>query len=89
MCGMDLSNITRLNNHHHNITKGFLKHILSRHAFTHHECNIEEFSVMAIEQISENVTNKLDVLAKREICKIFRLNTIIPYGLNENVENVF
>lgn len=62
---------TRLNNHRHNITKGFTKHSLSHHASTHHECRMEDFCITVIEKISENVNNRLDLLAKCEMYWIF------------------
>lgn len=77
------ANPLRINNHRHNVTKDYDKHSGSRHGYTHQNCNFSQFKLYNIEQTSLKVTNRQDVLAKREIFLIFQLNTLSPFGLNE------
>lgn len=80
---------TRLNNHRFNITHGYEKHSVSRHAAAAHNCKMEEFRITPIEQISELTTDRTRKLNSREMYWIFKLNTLVPLGLNESLENIF
>lgn len=71
-----------------NITKEYLKHSVSIHAFTHYKCNFSEFSIITIEQIPKNIRNRYTSLCRKEMHWIFRLNTLHPYGLNEALGNI-
>lgn len=79
----------RLNKHRFNITHSFQQHSVSRHAAQIHECKMDQFCITPIEQIDVNTTNRVQKLSQREMYWIFKLNTMIPIGLNESLENVF
>lgn len=49
----DMTLRSRMNKHRHNVSKGFIKHSVSRHALTKHQCDFSKFRLTAIEQISE------------------------------------
>lgn len=78
----------RMNTHRHNVTKGFTKHSVSRHALTKHHCDFPEFNLIAIEQIPEDVKDRFGLLCRREMFWIFQLNTLTPLGLNESLEAI-
>lgn len=79
----------RVNNHRHNVTNGYLKHSLSRHALTKHNCDFRDFSITPIEKIDETVRNKMEILSRREMYWIYQLHTLVPHGLNESLDKVF
>lgn len=79
----------RCNKHRMNIRNGFLNHGVSKHAYTHHNCDPSQFVLTPIEQIPHNVRNRSATLNKREMFWIFKLNTISPIGLTEASEKVF
>lgn len=80
---------TRMNQHRSNVMKGYIKHSVSRHAATNHDCNFNHFSISAIEQIGTNVRNRHETLAKREMYWIFKFDTLVPKGLNEALEHIY
>lgn len=77
-----------MNKHRHNVSKGFIKHSVSRHALLKHQCDFSKFSVLAIEQIPEGFNNRFGLLQTREMYWIFQLNTLTPLGLNESLETI-
>lgn len=79
----------RLNNHRHNISRGFQQHSVSRHAAKVHNCKMGDFQITPIEQINKDTQNKIHTLNQREMFWIFKLNSMAPIGLNESLENVF
>lgn len=79
----------RLNKHRFNITCGLDKHSVSRHAAATHNGLIKDFTITPIEQIPGDIPNRLNMLNKREVYLIFKMNTMSPYGLDESLENVF
>lgn len=79
----------RLNKHHFNITHAFEKHSVSRPAALKHNCRINDFLITPIEQVNIDTPNRMQSLSHREMYWIYKINTIVPYGLNESIENVF
>lgn len=77
----------RFNKHRANIRNSFLKHGVSKHAYTHHNCDPSQFCLTPIKQIPSGVRNRS--ATKREMFWIFTLDTISPVGLNESLEKVF
>ncbi|KAM4034696.1 LOW QUALITY PROTEIN: uncharacterized protein ACNLHF_021375 [Anomaloglossus baeobatrachus] len=72
--------------HMHNIKKGFLLHGLSRHCTMVHDKKIN-FTITPIEQISSNISNRHEMLSKKETFWIYKLNTLKPLGLNEEAQS--
>lgn len=70
-------------------TSRWVIHSVSRHALVCHNCRFKKFSIVPIEQISRDVCNRAEILPKREMFWLYKLNTLVPLGLNEDVENVF
>lgn len=58
---------SRMNKHRHNVSKGFIKHRVSRHASIKHNCNFSCFKLTPIEQISENISDCFGTQKRREM----------------------
>lgn len=79
---------SRVNNYRNNITHGYLKHRVSRHAASHHYCDFTNFTIIPIEHIHKDVEDRKEICNQREMYWICKLNTLTPIGLNKALENV-
>lgn len=78
-----------MNQHRSNVSRGYLKHSVSRQAATHHDCSFNDFVISAIEPILADAHNRMELLSRWEMYWIFKLDTFIPNGLNEPLEQVY
>lgn len=79
----------RIGEHRNLIKGGCDKHSVPRHFLLHHNKDFKGLVVMAIESISGNTlteNERFALLCKREAFWIFKLNTLSPNGLNEEIE---
>lgn len=75
-----------MNKHSFNVLKGFTQHSVSCYAFLNHDAKFDGFNIIPIEHISEVNPNKIELLSKREMYWIFKINTISTYRLNDRLE---
>lgn len=78
-----------INKHQSNVQGGYTLHSISRHALQVHNCSFEKFSILTIEQTKADTRNRAGILAKSEMFWLYKLQNLVPYGLNEAIENVF
>ncbi|XP_056376037.1 uncharacterized protein LOC130273370 isoform X1 [Hyla sarda] len=76
----------RITKHRNNATNGFLLHSVSRHITEQHGQNFNVISITPIESISRDIPHRFNTLRKRENYWIYKLQTLVPTGLNEMIE---
>lgn len=79
----------RIGEHRRFITKGDVEHSVPRHFLSKHNKDTKNLEVMAIEAIPKGTltdNERFSLLCKRETFWIFKLGSLTPGGLNEELE---
>lgn len=78
----------RMGEHFRNIKNGLLSHNVSSHFLTHHNCSPLGISFSIIEVVQKNWRggNFERFLSKREMYWIYTLKTLVPLGLNVDID---
>lgn len=76
----------RITKHRANIRNAIMQHSVSRHISQYHQGEKHPFTVTPIDWVSTSFSNRFQILQRREMYWIFKLQTLVPNGLNEITE---